>query len=147
MVHFPTEIKRIIAFNLLSDDPADGEIIHIKQLRLVNKDYAIVAAEPLFSEIYLMLKPESFERMRQISVHPSYAKLVKSLRYEPDGLKKYSDYRDWVESHPSAIRYTSENERWQAMSARLFEDMGEHGYKAAVQECQELFVVAIQSDE
>ncbi len=147
MVHLPTEIKRIIAFHLLSDDPADGEIIHIKQLRLVNKDYALVAAEPLFSEIYLMLKPESFERMRQISVHPSYSKLVKSLRYEPDGLVKYSDYRDWVESHPSATRYLSKNEQWQAMLARLTKYTGEHGYEAGCQNYEEQYAVAIQSDE
>lgn len=96
MERLPAEIKRIIAFNLLSDDPADGGINDIKQLRLVNRAYAIVAVEPLFSEIYLMLKSESFERMRDVSAHPSYAKFVRSIRYEPDGLKGYRNYSHWI---------------------------------------------------
>ena len=98
----PAEIKRIIAFNLLSDEPADGGIVDIKQLRLVNRAYAIVAAETLFSEIYLMFKSESFERMRTVSAHPSFAKFVKSIRHEPDRLDHYSDFWDWVNRSPSA---------------------------------------------
>lgn len=92
----PAEIKPLIAFHLLSDDPADGGYIHIKQLRLVNKEFSIVAAEPLFSKIYLMLTSESFERMRKVSTHPSYAKFVRSLRYEPSDLDKPSA-TDWLD--------------------------------------------------
>ena len=102
MDRIPAEIKSIIAFDLLSDDPADGGIIHIKQLRLVNKAFGMVAAEPLFSEIYIMFKSESFERVRKVSAHPSYAKLVRSIRYEPDCLEKYQHYSHWVHDCPLA---------------------------------------------
>lgn len=101
MDHLPAEIKSTIAFDLLSDDPADAGIIHIKQLRLVNKDFAMIAAEPLFSEVYLILKSESFERMRHVSAHPSYAKLVRSIRYEPDSLWEYGDYLKWAKTFHS----------------------------------------------
>lgn len=79
----PVEMKRLIVFHLRSEDPDDRAVLHLKRLRLVNKSYAEVAAEELFSEIYLRFNSESFERMRALSTHPSYVKLVKSLRYEP----------------------------------------------------------------
>lgn len=123
----------MIASHLLSDDPADGGIIHIKQLRLVNKDYAIVAAEPLFSEIYLMLKSESFERMQKVSAHPSYAKLVRSLRYEPDCLEEYGDHVDWVRRNHSAKPYLP-NISWPAWPRQ---DEGEQGWITFQMVCQE----------
>lgn len=89
MNQLPVEIKRAIAFHLRSDDPDGGGVPHLKRLRLVNKSYAKVAGEEMFSEIHLMLNSESFERIRVVSTHPCYAKLVKSLRYEPATLLEH----------------------------------------------------------
>ncbi len=94
MDNLPAEIKRDIAFHLLSDDQG---VQHIKQLRLVNRAYAIVAAEPLFSEIFLTLKSESFEHLRKVSAHPLYAKFVKSLRYEPKYAAELRSYQSCLE--------------------------------------------------
>ncbi len=94
MDNLPAEIKRNIAFHLLSDD---RDIQHIKQLRLVNKAYAILAAGPLFSEILLTLKSESFEHLQKVSAHPLYAKLVRSLRYEPKYAAEFRSYQSCLE--------------------------------------------------
>ena len=135
MDHIPAEIKRMIAFDLLSDDPADGGIIHIKQLRLVNKAYAIVAAEPLFSEIYLMLKSESFERMRHISTHPSYAKLVKFIRYEPDYLVEYPNLFPGVDDHYHSSRTSLPLILRPAWQSEDEGQQGEIGYQKEREEC------------
>ena len=98
----PNEIKRMIAFHLLSDDQDDKGIIDIKQLRLTSKVYAKVAAEPLFSTIYLTLEPESFERMREVSASPVYANFVKSLHYEPQAVKEPRAHYQWDTYHNRA---------------------------------------------
>ena len=107
MENFPVEIKRVIAFHLRSDNPDDGGVPHLKRLRLVNKSYAKVAGEEMFSKIYLMLNSESFERIRAVSAHPYYAKLVKSLRYEPaTSLDRHYDSRNEVGHRGFDPRYS-----------------------------------------
>ena len=144
MDHLPAEIKSIIAFDLLSDDPADGGIIHIKQLRLVNKAYAIVAAEPLFSEIYLMLKSESFERMRKVSAHPSHAKLVRSIRYEPDCLKEYRGIVLWAYDHSHSARTSLSKIQRPALPSQNEGEQGNIRYQKECRECHALFMAATQ---
>lgn len=104
-----------------------------------------------------MPNTESFERMRQVSTHPSYAKLVKSLRslrYEPEGLTEYRDDLDWTDLHPSARRYVQETKQWTAWPAESHEYESEQkivtsnaGYLAEVQKYKEQVAAAIQSDE
>ena len=92
MEKLPSEIKRMIAFHLLSNDPDERGFIHIKQLRLTNLVYAKVAAEPLFSTVYVVHEPESFEHIREVSADPVHAKFVKSLYYEPQAMNGHRVY-------------------------------------------------------
>jgi hypothetical protein len=52
----------------------------------------------LLSEVQLVFRPDSFERLLAISRHPELSKQVKILYYEPDALDKHESQKSWEKS-------------------------------------------------
>ena len=114
----------MVAFHLLSNDPDERGLIHIKQLRLTNLAYAKVAAEPLFSTVYVVHEPESFEHVREISENVGYAKFVKSLYYEPqarNGHRVYHQSESWRNEAAVYLPLTDEKTRRRCNGVRQSE--------------------------
>lgn len=87
MNRVPVEIKRMIAFELRNCDENPHGPRHIKQFRLVNKQFSVIGAEYLLQEIHLTFRTKSFERLQTISKRPIYIKNVTRLLYEPDAFE------------------------------------------------------------
>lgn len=71
-------------------------------IRILDRTLAAVGLEYLVSQIHLVAKPDSFDRLLAVAEHPSARRYVTSLFYEADVLKLYRtpqiDRKRWEES-------------------------------------------------
>ena len=95
--YMPAEIKHMIAFHLRNCEENPNGPRDIMNLRLVNKEFAIVGAEYLLPVFHLTFQTKSFERLGIISQHPFYCQQVTHLQYEPDACSiLYSNEEEWI---------------------------------------------------
>jgi len=83
----PIEILHMVFANL---EPQD-----VTQMRLTCGLLADIGCYYLLSEVHLIFKSSSFERMRQISRHPIVSQTVKSLFYEAEVIQRCHDFNAW----------------------------------------------------
>lgn len=83
----PVEILYMVVEELRTED--------VTQLRLVCKLFAEVGMGHLFSDIQLIFKPSSFDRLGQVSQHPVISKKVTSIYYETSILMRFDDFETW----------------------------------------------------
>ena len=85
--HVPPEIAGLICYFSKEED--------VPHLRLVSKFWNNVATPFLLSDVNLVFKPESLQRLLDISRHPVISKQITSLYYEPNTLDEYSTQHAW----------------------------------------------------
>lgn len=83
----PPEIATLICH---SSDEGD-----VPSLRSASKFWNSVATPFMPTDIILVFKPESFQRLVDISRHPVIGKKITSLYYEPNTLCEYVTQDDW----------------------------------------------------
>lgn len=83
----PPEIATLICHSIDKGD--------VPNLRSVSKFWNNVATPFLPGNINLVFKPESFQRLLDISQHPVISKQITSLYYEPNTLCEYVTQDDW----------------------------------------------------
>ena len=83
----PPEIADLICYPLDEED--------IANLCLVSKFWNNVATPFLPGNVNLVFKPESFERLLDISRHPVISKQITALYYEPNTLDEYTTQDEW----------------------------------------------------
>ena len=91
----PPEIANLICYSIDKEDALN--------LRLVCKFWNDVATPFMPSmpgKVNLIFKPESFQRLVDISRHPVIGKQITSLYYQPDTLIKYATRDDWEDHIP-----------------------------------------------
>lgn len=93
----PYEIRCFIAYHvsqpckepeyalrqILMHGKPESEVKDLKSLRLVCRNFAKATVMYLYTEVLLMLKTASFDRLRTTPEHPVHSKYIKTLRYEP----------------------------------------------------------------
>ncbi|KAF2087496.1 hypothetical protein K490DRAFT_57099 [Saccharata proteae CBS 121410] len=112
---WPTELLEAILSNLSST--AD-----LKQVRLVNKRFAEIAARRIFDEVHIALFLECIERLENISQSEKLAPLVKRLVYHGDLLPPYTSQNGWersIDARPSLDSRLREIRRDGSLSLRL----------------------------
>ena len=67
----------------------------IARLRLVSKRFAEIGNYYLLSEAHLFFKSSQFERLRQISEHPTISKRIDTLFYEADIQEDFGSFQNW----------------------------------------------------
>lgn len=83
----PVETLHMVLANL---EPQD-----VTQIRLTCRLLADIGTHYLLSELHLIVKSSSFERMRQISRHPIVSQTVRSLFYEAELIQRCHDFKAW----------------------------------------------------
>ena len=94
MNRLPVEILREIFQSL--------DVPSIKNCRLMNTLLADVGAEYLIPEAHLIFTKSSFQRLKEISLHPILSKHVKAFLYECDVFSVYLNVEDWIHSNKSS---------------------------------------------
>lgn len=74
----------------LRDDPAS-----LSRLRLVSITFATIASRYLFREFHLLFKTSRFNRLLELSKHPSLSKCVRTIYYDADTLRHYPTKKAW----------------------------------------------------
>lgn len=87
LARLPIEILHMVFAHLKPQDVA--------QIRLTRRLLADIGLHHLISEVHLIFKSSSFERMRQISLNPVVSSTVKSLFYEAEVIQRCHDFNDW----------------------------------------------------
>lgn len=64
-------------------------------IRLTSKYLCDVATPFLLHEVHLVFKPESFQRLLDISRHPVISRYITTLLYEPDTLDTFETKAQW----------------------------------------------------
>lgn len=70
---------------------------HVTQVRLTCALLAEIGLKHLLSEVHLIFKSSSFDRMRQISQHPIVSQTVRSLFYEAEVMERSQNFDAWKE--------------------------------------------------
>lgn len=83
----PPEVAELICYSIDEKD--------VPNLRLVSKFWNNIATRFLLGNVNLVFKPESFQRLLDISRHPLISKHITSLYYEPNTLDDYTTQYDW----------------------------------------------------
>lgn len=83
----PVETLHMVLANL--------EPQNVTQIRLTCRLLADIGTHYLLSELHLIVKSSSFERMRQISRHPIVSQTVRSLFYEAELIQRCHDFNAW----------------------------------------------------
>ena len=86
----PPEIADLICYSIDEKD-----VLH---LRLVSKFWNNVVTPFMPGNINVVFKPESLQRLLDISRHPVISKQITSLYYEPNTLDEYVTQDDWEET-------------------------------------------------
>lgn len=86
----PPEIADTICAELQTPD--------VISLRLVSRSWSYVATPRLLSIVHLVFKPDSFQRLVDISKHPVIRHHVTCLLYEPAILRGYRSRQEWHEN-------------------------------------------------
>lgn len=86
----PPEIATLICYSINKGD--------VPNLRSVSKFWNSVATQFLPGNMNMVFKPESFQRLLDISRHPVISKQITSLYYEPNTLCEYVTQDDWEEN-------------------------------------------------
>lgn len=86
----PPEVANLICYPIDEED--------VPNLRLVSKFWNNVATPFLPGKVNLIFKPESFQRLLDISRHPVISKQITSLYYEPNTLDEYTTQKAWEEN-------------------------------------------------
>ncbi|KAL8780224.1 MAG: hypothetical protein Q9213_006569 [Squamulea squamosa] len=90
--------------------------VDIPSLRLTSRLLAEVATPFLLDEIHLVFKPDSFQRLLEISRHPVISRAVTSLLYEIDSLATFETRSDW-EDRVFEPSYLELLQRWPKRNA------------------------------
>lgn len=73
-----------------------SSIKSLKSLRLVNHDFAEIAARALFEEVYVaVFLEDSLSNLQHIAAHPTLCKNVVKLSCLDETMAEFRDYEDW----------------------------------------------------
>ncbi len=97
----PPEIAGLICYFSKEED--------VPNLRLVSKFWNNIATPFLLRHVNLVFKPESLQRLLDISRHPVISKQITSLYYEPNTLDEYTTQHAW-EMHVYDCNYMEDFE-------------------------------------
>jgi F-box-like len=87
LLNLPQEILQDVFVRL---KPAD-----LKNIGFTCKTFGDVAAETLLPAIHVVFTKHSFERLRDVSLHPIFSLYVNEIIYEADRLDHYEDREEW----------------------------------------------------
>jgi len=71
------------------------ERVDLKNIRLTCKTFGDIGAETLLPVIHVVFTKQSFERLRDVSLHRIFSLHVNEIVYEADRLDHYDDQEDW----------------------------------------------------
>src|SRR2546421_6711666 len=71
------------------------ERVDLKNIRLTCKSFGDIGAETLLPAIHVVFTKQSFERLRDVSLHPIFSLHVNEIVYEADRLDHYDDQEEW----------------------------------------------------
>lgn len=83
----PPEIASSICYHINDED--------VPKLRLVSNFWNNIATTFLPKDVNLVFRPDSFQRLLNISRHPVISKQITSLYYEPNTLNEYITQESW----------------------------------------------------
>ena len=106
-----------------------SDISSLKRIRLVNTEFAQVAAQYLFEELYLSFIPTYLDKVTEVAFHPTLRSYVRTLYFDDEVLnKRFADYKTWeaaidtreqVEISRRPMAKSPETARWQCSQADL----------------------------
>lgn len=106
-----------------------SDIRSLKKIRLVNTNFAQIAAQYLFEKLYLTFIPKSLDNVTEVAFHPTLRSYVRTLYFDSDILnERFADYETWeaaidtreqIESNGQTRPKYPETARWQCSQADL----------------------------
>lgn len=113
----PPEILRLIVLALSEIDEAGGvsakSIMEIKALRLSCRIFAALASEYLFHDVWLYMEEDSFAKLKALTDHPNYGRMVRVLKIFPMLLSADLLVKEDYETCVQAITFTGDSrENW-----------------------------------
>lgn len=73
--------------------------MQLQSFRLTSFKLAEVGLKYLLSEVHLILTVQSFNRLKQISLHPRLSRCVRSIFFKSDAIADYTDLSDWAHAY------------------------------------------------